>query len=93
VAVYRSLNQLYLQVIDDDDGRTLASASSLDPALRKQLKGRGGSIKAAEAVGAQMAKSLKAKGLKSIVFDRGGFVYHGRIKAAAEAIRKGGISF
>lgn len=92
VAVFRSLNHLYMQAIDDSSGTTLACASSLGPQLRKKLKG-GGSVKAASEVGALMAKKLQEKGLERIVFDRGGFIYHGRVKAAAEAMRKAGISF
>jgi large subunit ribosomal protein L18 len=93
VAVSRSLRHLRLQVIDDASGTTLAFVSSLDPDLRKKLKGGGGNVKAASEVGAKMAKVLKEKGIETIVFDRGGFVYHGRVKAAAEAMRKGGINF
>jgi large subunit ribosomal protein L18 len=93
VAVSRSLCHIQLQAVDDLAGATLAVASSLDPALRKKLKSRGSNVKAAEEVGALMAKKLKDKKLDTIVFDRGGFIYHGRVKAAAEAMRKGGISF
>lgn len=93
VAVYRSLQHLRLQAIDDDSGTTLAAVSSLDPDMRKKLKGRGGNVAAAAAVGEKMAKTLKERGLEKIVFDRSGFVYHGRVKAAAEAMRKGGITF
>lgn len=93
VAVSRSLRQLRMQAIDDSNGSTLAFVSSLDPDVRKKLKGNGGNVKAAEEIGAKMAKILKDKGYKEIVFDRGGFIYHGRVKAAAEAMRKGGLSF
>jgi large subunit ribosomal protein L18 len=93
VAVFRSLNHIYLQAVDDMEGRTLAAASSLDKELVKKLKGHGGNIRAAKEVGALMATRLKDKGLASIVFDRGGFVYHGRVKAVADALREGGIKF
>jgi large subunit ribosomal protein L18 len=93
VAVFRSLNHIYLQAIDDMEGRTLAAASSLDKELVKKLQRSGGNVKAAKEVGALMAKRLKDKGLESIVFDRGGFIYHGRVKAAADALREGGIKF
>lgn len=92
VAVYRSLNNIYVQAVDDVKGVTLTAASSLDKALRRKLKS-GGNVKAAEAVGALMADRLKERGLTAVVFDRGGFIYHGRVKAVAEAMRKGGISF
>jgi len=91
VAVFRSLNNIYLQAVDDDTGVTLTSASSLEPELRKKLKGKGGGVAAAKEVGAAMAKKLKEKKLTTAVFDRGGFIYHGRVKAAAEAMREGGI--
>jgi large subunit ribosomal protein L18 len=93
VAVSRSLHHLRLQAVDDASGSTVAFVSSLDPDLRKKLKGGGSNVKAAAEVGAKMAKVLKEKGLETIVFDRGGFIYHGRVKAAAEAMRKGGLTF
>ena len=93
VAVFRSLNHLYLQAIDDASGTTVASASTREPELRKKLKGGSGNKAAAKEVGALLAERLKEKGLSTIVFDRGGFVYHGRVKAAAEAMRKAGLKF
>lgn len=92
LAVYRSLRHIYAQAIDDASGRTLASASSLDPALRPQL-GNGGDVKAAAAVGSAIAGKLKEAGIESVVFDRGGFLYHGRVKALAEAARAAGLKF
>lgn len=93
IAVYRSLNNIYLQAINDEEGVTIIHASSLDPEIRDKLKGNGGNTKAAEEVGKLMAARLKKKSLDTIVFDRGGFIYHGRVKAAAEAMRKAGINF
>lgn len=93
VAIFRSLNNIYLQAINDDDGVTIAFASSLDPEIKGKLKGKGGNLKAAEEVGKLMAARLKKKSLDRIVFDRGGFIYHGRVKAVAEAMRKAGINF
>ena len=93
VAIYRSIKHVRLQAVDDEAGTTLVAVSSLDEDLRKKLKGKAGNVAAAGAVGEKMAKALKDKGLTNIVFDRGGFYYHGRVKAAAEAMRKGGISF
>jgi len=92
VSVFRSLNHLYIQAIDDSTGATLAAASSRETEVVKKFKSRGNS-KAAKEVGSLMARRLKDKGLKEIVFDRGGFVYHGRVKAAAEAMREVGIKF
>ena len=90
--VFRSVNQIYAQIIDDQSGSTIASASSID----KELKGKisaGGNIKAAETVGLLVAERAAAKGVKKIVFDRGGYLFHGRVKALADAARKGGLEF
>lgn len=87
--VYRSLNNIYAQVIDDVKGVTLVSASSLD----KGFEGYGGNIEAAKAVGKAVAKKAVAAGIKSVVFDRGGYVYHGRVAALAEGAREGGLEF
>lgn len=87
--VFRSLAHIYAQVIDDDKGMTLAAASSLD----KDFKGSGGNIAAAKAVGAAIAKKALEKGISEVVFDRGGYIYHGRVKALAEAAREGGLKF
>jgi large subunit ribosomal protein L18 len=90
LSVYRSLAHIYAQVIDDTTGRTLVSASTAMPEFRAQ-GGRGGNVKAAEAVGVKVAELAKAKGIEKVCFDRGGRKYHGRIKALAEAARKAGL--
>ena len=92
LAVYRSLNHIYAQAIDDAAGATLATASSVDKEIRKSLK-NGGNIAAAKTVGEAIARRLKEKGLTEVVFDRGGYLYHGRIKALAEAAREHGLKF
>jgi large subunit ribosomal protein L18 len=92
LAVYRSQGHIYAQVIDDDAGQTLCAASSLDKDLRAKMK-RGGSVAAAKDVGALIANRAKEKGLAAVVFDRGGFHYHGRIKALADAAREAGLKF
>jgi large subunit ribosomal protein L18 len=84
--VYRSLNHIYAQVIDDQQGETLASASSI------KLK-TGGNLAAAKEIGKAIAEAAVAKGVKKVVFDRGGFLYHGRIKALADAAREAGLEF
>jgi large subunit ribosomal protein L18 len=95
LAVYRSVTHIYAQVIDDMSGQTLVSASSVDAALRGTLpKGaRGGNLKGAEAVGTAIAERSIEKGIKRVVFDRSGFLYHGRIRAVADAARKAGLDF
>jgi large subunit ribosomal protein L18 len=92
LCVYRSLNHIYAQVIDDGTGRTLAAASSLDKEMRKQLKG-GGNVAAARVVGKEIAERARAAGIERVVFDRGGYMYHGRIKALADAAREAGLKF
>ncbi len=92
VAVFRSVHHIYAQVIDDDKGRTLAACSSVSKEARTELKG-GGNISSAKAIGVRLAEQLKEKGIKKIVFDRGGFKYHGRIKALADTLREKGIEF
>jgi large subunit ribosomal protein L18 len=90
LAVYRSLKHIYAQVIDDETGKTIAHASSQD----KELKGQKASgTELAKRVGELIAKRVKEAGVESVVFDRGGFLYHGRIKALAEAGRNGGLKF
>jgi large subunit ribosomal protein L18 len=93
LAVFRSLNQMYVQLIDDVPGRTLAAASTQDKDLRQKLAGKSGNAAAAAAVGKLIAERALAAGLKKIVFDRGGFRYHGRVKALADAARKAGLEF
>ncbi len=92
LSVFRSSQHIYAQVIDDDRGATLAAASSLDKALREQLK-TGADVDAASAVGKMIAERALAAGVDRVVFDRGGYKFHGRIKALAEAAREGGLSF
>ena len=92
LAVYRSLNHIYAQVIDDDSGQTLASASTLDSEVKAGLAGKNKTSRA-EVVGTQVAKAAMSKGVKQVAFDRGGFRYHGRVKALAEAARKEGLKF
>ena len=87
--VFRSEANIYAQVIDDVNGVTLASASSLD----KAIEGYGGNIAAATAVGKLVAERAKAKGIETVVFDRCGYLYHGRVKALAEGAREGGLKF
>jgi large subunit ribosomal protein L18 len=95
LAVFRSVTHIYAQVIDDLAGRTLVSASSVDPALKGIFtKGTaGGNLKGAEAVGKAIAERSLEKGITRVVFDRCGFLYHGRIRAVAEAARKAGLEF
>ena len=87
--VYRSVNHIYAQVIDDAQGQTLVSASSVD----KDGKTKGGNVAAAKAIGKLVAERAKEKGIKSVVFDRGGYQYHGRVKALADAAREAGLEF
>ncbi len=87
--VFRSETNIYAQVIDDVNGVTLVSASSLD----KEFEGKGGNIEAARKVGQMVAERAKAKGIDTVVFDRGGYVYHGRVQALAEGAREGGLDF
>ena len=89
LAIYRSLNHIYAQVIDDEKGQTLVSASSTEKDLRG---GTGGNLEAAQRIGAAIAERALAKGIDHVVFDRGGYLYHGRIKALTEAARKSGLN-
>ena len=90
--VFRSLNHIYAQIIDDTSGVTLVSASTIDSALKDKVQS-GGNIEAAAQVGKLIAEKAVDKGIKSVVFDRGGYLYHGRIKALAEAAREAGLEF
>ena len=92
LAVYRSTKHIYAQVIDDEKHVTLAAASSADKDLREQLN-HGGNIDAAKLVGKSIAEKALKAGIKSIVFDRGGFLYHGRVAALADAAREAGLNF
>ena len=93
LAVFRSLNHIYAQMIDDTAGHTLASASDLDADVRKSVDPKKTKSDVAGLVGEKLAGQAKEKGIKAAVFDRGGFRYHGRVKALAEAVRKGGVTF
>src|SRR5262245_15853464 len=95
LSVFRSVTHIYAQVIDDLSGKTLVSASSVEPSLKGGLpKGaRGGNVKGAEIVGKAVAERSMEKGIKRVVFDRSGFLYHGRIRAVADAARKAGLEF
>ncbi|HEY1483867.1 MAG TPA: 50S ribosomal protein L18 [Candidatus Acidoferrum sp.] len=92
LCVYRSVGHIYTQIIDDRSGRTLVSASSVDKETKKSLKG-GGNIASAKAVGKYIAERAKAAGVVKVVFDRGGYKYHGRVKALADAAREAGLQF
>ena len=92
LCVFRSLGHIYAQVIDDRAGKTLVSASSADAETKKSIKG-GGNIAAAKVVGKAVAQRAKAAGIQKVVFDRGGYKYHGRVKALADAAREAGLQF
>jgi large subunit ribosomal protein L18 len=92
LSVFRSSRHIYVQLIDDASGRTLASASSIEKAMRERLK-TGADVEAAKAVGRRIADLAAAQGVKDVVFDRGGYLYHGRVKALADAAREGGLRF
>jgi len=89
--VYRSLSHIYVQVIDDMNGKTLVSASTAEG--KRADRRTGGNVAAAKAVGKTIAERAKAKGISKVVFDRGGYIYHGRVKALADAAREGGLQF
>lgn len=92
LCVYRSIKHIRVQLIDDLKGHTIAAASSLDPDVKKQIKG-GGNIASAKIVGKVIAERAKAAGVESVVFDRGGYQYHGRVQALADAAREAGLKF
>ena len=92
LSVFRSLRHIRAQVIDDRTGRTVASASSLDGDVRKEIKG-GSNVAAAKVVGRVVASRAKAAGIELVVFDRGGYKYHGRVRALADAAREAGLKF
>ena len=95
LSVFRSVAHIYAQVIDDLSGETLVSASTVEPSLKVQSDKavRGGNIKGAEVIGKAIAERSIEKGIKRVVFDRSGFLYHGRIRAVADAARKAGLEF
>jgi len=92
LSVFRSSKHIYAQVIDDDRGVTLVAASSIEKSARETLK-TGASVAAAKTVGKMIAERAKEKGVKDVVFDRGSYLYHGRVKALAEAAREAGLNF
>jgi len=92
LSVFRSSLHIYAQIIDDANGTTMAAASTLDKELKGKLK-TGANLDAAKEVGKLIASRAAAKGIKAVVFDRGGYMYHGRIKALADAAREGGLAF
>lgn len=92
LSVYRSLKHIYCQIIDDIEGKTLASASTQSTDIKTQIK-YGGNIIAAEIVGKKIAEEAKKKGINKVIFDKGGYKYHGRVKALAESARKHNLSF
>ena len=89
MSIHRSNANIYAQIIDDSKGHTLAAASTLD----KDVKGNGGNVEAASAVGKLIAERASKAGVKDVIFDRGAFLFHGRVKAVAEAAREGGLNF
>ena len=95
LTVFRSLSHIYVQVIDDLTGKTVVSAATTEPALKKDLSGkiRGGNVAGAQFIGKTIAQRLIEKGIKKVVFDRNGYLYHGRIRAVADAAREAGLEF
>ena len=92
LCVYRSSKYIYAQIIDDANGKTLVAASTIEKELRGECKGTG-NIEASKLVGKTIAERAKNKGINAVVFDRGGYIYHGRVKAVAEAARESGLNF
>jgi large subunit ribosomal protein L18 len=92
LAVFRSLRHIQVQLVDDSAGRTIAAASTIEPDLRKSIGG-GLTVAAASAVGKTIAERARALGIEEVVFDRGGYLYHGRVRALAEAARESGLRF
>jgi large subunit ribosomal protein L18 len=95
LTVFRSVGHMYVQVVDDMTGRTIASASTVEPAVKGGLAkpATGGNVDGAKAIGRTIAERLIEKGVKRVVFDRNGFLYHGRVKAVADAAREAGLEF
>jgi large subunit ribosomal protein L18 len=95
LSVFRSVAHMYVQAIDDMTGQTLASAATTEPTLKAALAAgsKGGNLKGATTIGKAIAERLQAKGIKRVVFDRSGFLYHGRVKAVADAAREAGLEF
>lgn len=93
LSIRRSINHLYAQIIDDTAAKTLISLSTLSPDLRSKLAKSTGNVQGASLLGAVLAEKCKKEGIEKVVFDRAGYLYHGRVKALADAARKGGLSF
>jgi large subunit ribosomal protein L18 len=95
LTVFRSVAHMYAQVVDDMTGRTIASASTVEPDVKGALPkaARGGNVEGAKAIGKAIAERLREKGVTRVVFDRNGFLYHGRVKAVADAAREAGLEF
>ena len=95
LTIFRSVSHMYVQVVDDASGKTIASASTVEPSLKGSLpqKSTGGNVAGAKAIGKTIAERLIEKGVKRVVFDRNGFLYHGRVKAVADAAREAGLEF
>ena len=89
LAIFRSVNHIYAQVIDDQQGHTLVAAASTE----KDMRGKGGNVEGAKLIGKAVAERAKEKGISKVVFDRGGYLYHGRVKALADAAREAGLEF
>jgi large subunit ribosomal protein L18 len=92
LSIYRSLHHIYAQVVSDESGRTLVAASTMSPTIREELKSKGG-VTAAKLVGKVVAERCREAGINEVVFDRNGFLYHGRVKALADAAREAGLKF
>jgi large subunit ribosomal protein L18 len=92
LCVFRSLNHIYAQIVNDEKGVTLVSASTLDKEIREKTKS-GGNVSGAKVVGEEIAKRAKVHGIESVIYDRGGYRYHGRVKVLAEAAREAGLRF
>ena len=95
LTIFRSVSHMYVQVVDDATGKTIASASTVEPTVKGVLpqKASGGNVAGAKAIGKTIAERLIEKGVKRVVFDRNGFLYHGRVKAVADAAREAGLEF
>ena len=93
LSIFRSNTNIYVQLIDDKNGKTILASSSLDKDIKKVTKNNGGNIKAAELVGVNIAIKAKKKGISKVCFDRGAYLYHGRVKALADSARKEGLIF
>jgi len=93
LSVRRSLNNIYVQIVDDTEGKTLCALSTMSPDLKDKVNNDGGNVKGAAILGLAIADLCKKKGVTKVVFDRAGYLYHGRVKALADAARKGGLEF